>query len=83
VAAVPELTVSVELPPAATEVGLSVQVPPAGHPLAARLTVPAEPTCAVLIVLLAEAPCEMLSEVGLAAMVKSAGGGGAPMATSS
>src|SRR5437016_9107796 len=42
-AAVPAPTVSVELPPAVTEVGLSVAVAPAGVPFTVRLTVSAEP----------------------------------------
>src|SRR2546423_6496050 len=42
-AAVPAPTVSVELPPAVTEVGLSVAVAPARVPLTVRLTVSAEP----------------------------------------
>src|SRR5947207_9759079 len=42
-AAVPAPTVSVELPPAVTEVGLTVAVAPAGVPLTLRLTVSAEP----------------------------------------
>ena len=47
----PTLTVSVEEPPAVTEVGLSEAVGPDGETLAERLTVPAEPlVTAVLIV---------------------------------
>jgi hypothetical protein len=47
----PTFTVSVDDPPAVTEVGLSEAVGPAGETVAARLTVPAEPlVTAVLIV---------------------------------
>ena len=49
--------VSVELPPAVTEVGLNEAVTPDGRPLAARATDSAEPeTRAVLIVLLPGRP---------------------------
>src|SRR5207247_9797301 len=44
--AVPAPTVSVELPPAVTEVGLSVAVAPAGVPFTLRLTASAEPLVA-------------------------------------
>src|SRR5436189_381635 len=57
-AAVPAPTVSVELPPAVTELGLSVAVVPAGVPLTVRLTVSAEPlVTAVEIVDVARALC--------------------------
>src|ERR1041384_3468561 len=71
------LTVSVEPPPAASEVAESAAVTPgsAGFTLALRLTVPALPTCEVLMVLVAPLPCTMESDDGLAPMVKSAGGG--------
>ena len=49
--------VSVELPPAVTEVGLNAAVTPDGRPLAARATDSAEPeTRAVLIVLVPRRP---------------------------
>ena len=54
VAAPLAVRVSVELPPAVTEVGLNEAVTPDGRPLAARATDSAEPeTRAVLIVLVA------------------------------
>ena len=57
-AAVPAPTVSVELPPAVTEVGLRVAVAPAGVPLTVRLTVSAEPlVTAVEMVDVPFAPC--------------------------
>jgi hypothetical protein len=71
----PTLTVRVELPPAATVVGLSDAVGPAGLTLAARLTLPALPTCVVDIVLVPLLPCAMLKLAGEAPMLKSAGGG--------
>src|SRR6266550_5976387 len=45
-AAVPAPTVSVEAPPAVTDVGLRVAVAPAGVPLTVRLTVSAVPLVA-------------------------------------
>ena len=63
--------VSVELPPAVTEVGLNEAVTPDGRPLAARATDSAEPeTRAVLIVLPPEAPWATERLVGLALMLK-------------
>jgi len=71
-AAVPAPTVSVELPPAVTEVGLSVAVAPAGVPLTVRLTVSAEPlVTAVEIVDVPFAPCTSERLAGLALMEKS------------
>src|SRR5882762_8397135 len=76
-AAVPVLTVSVELPPAVTDVGLSEAVAPLGAPETERLTVSALPeVTAVEIVLVPEAPRTRLKLVGLAAIEKSFGGGG-------
>ena len=71
-AAVPAPTVSVELPPAVTEVGLSVAVAPAGEPLTVRLIVSAEPlVTAVEIVDVPFAPCTSERLAGLALMEKS------------
>jgi len=67
--------VSVALPPAATEVGLKLAVGPAGDTVALRLTVPSEPTCEVLMVLVPLPPCWIDKVLGLAEMEKSAGGG--------
>src|SRR5438270_13677531 len=47
-AAVPAPTVSVELPPAVTEVGLSVAVAPAGVPFPVRLSASAEAVVAAV-----------------------------------
>src|SRR3989440_479167 len=70
-AAVPVFTVSVELPPAVTDVGLSAAVAPLGTPVTERLTVCALPeVTAVEIVLVPEAPCTRLKLVGLAAIEK-------------
>jgi hypothetical protein len=71
----PTLTVSVELAPAATEVGLSEAVGPGGLTLALRLTVPGLPNWVVVIVLGPLLPCAMLRLAGDAPMLKSAGGG--------
>jgi hypothetical protein len=74
-AAVPALTVSAELPPAVTEVGLSDADAPLGIPETVRLTVCALPeVTAVEIELEPEAPCRMLTLLGLAAIEKSLGG---------
>jgi len=74
-AAVPVFTVSVELPPAVTDVGLSAAVAPLGTPVTERLTVCALPeVTAVEIVLVPEAPCTRLKLVGLAAIEKLFGG---------
>src|SRR3954470_4585066 len=71
-AAVPVFTVSVELPPAVTDVGVRVAVAPAGVPLTERLTVCATPvTTAVEMVLEPLAFCASVSEAGLAEMEKS------------
>ena len=72
VAALPEtVTVSVALPPVATEVGLSDAVTPAGAPLTVRLIVSGEPlTSAVEIVLDAELPCAIVKLDGLADIEK-------------
>jgi len=76
--AVPAPTVSVELPPAVTEVGLSVAVAPAGVPLTVRLIVSAVPLVrAVEIVDVPLAPCANERLAGLALIEKSFGGGGA------
>src|SRR5258708_6642241 len=75
-AAVPVFTLSVELPPAVTDVGLSDAVAPLGTPVTERLTVcPLPDVTAVEIVLVPEAPCKRLKLVGLAAIEKSFGGG--------
>src|SRR6266550_1282731 len=71
-AAVPAPTVSVELPPAVTEVGLSVAVAPAGVPFTVRLTVSAEPlVTAVEMVEVPFAPCTSERLAGLALIEKS------------
>ena len=71
-AAVPAFTVSVELPPAVTDVGLSDALAPLGAPVTERLTVPALPeVTAVEIELVPEALCWMIRLVGLAAIEKS------------
>jgi len=81
-AAVPAPTVSVELPPAVTEVGLSVAVAPAGAPVTVRFTVSAVPlVTAVEMVDVPLAPCASESVVGLALIEKSFGGGGAVTVT--
>ncbi len=70
-AAVPAFTVSVELPPAVTDVG-SDAVAPLGTPERERLTVCALPeVTAVEIELVPEAPCWRLKVVGLAEIEKS------------
>src|SRR5215471_2737115 len=70
--AVPALTVSVELPPAVTDVGLREAVAPLGTPETARLTVPALPEMtAVDMVLEPLVPCARLRLLGLAAIEKS------------
>src|SRR5437879_7454106 len=74
-AAVPVFTVSVELPPAVTDVGLSAAVAPLGTPVTERLNVCAlHDVTAVEIVLVPEAPCRRLKLVGLAAIEKLFGG---------
>src|SRR5438309_10856036 len=71
-AAVPAPTVSVELPPAVTEVGLSVAVAPAGVPLTVRLTVSAEPlVTAVEMVGGPFVPCTRERLAGFAVIEKS------------
>src|SRR5438067_3269378 len=71
-AAVPVFTVSVELPPAVTEVGFRVAVAPAGVPLTERSMVSAVPdTSAVEMVLVPVAFCPSVSAFGLAEMEKS------------
>ncbi len=71
-AAVPAPTVSVELPPAVTEVGLSVAVAPAGVPLTVRSTVSAAPlVTAVEMVDVPFAPCARERLAGLALIEKS------------
>jgi hypothetical protein len=71
------VTVSVEPPPAVTELGLSVAVTPAGE-LADSETVSADPlVTAVLMALVAPAPCTTVRLVGLAEIEKSFGGTGA------
>jgi hypothetical protein len=68
--------VSVELPPAVTEVGLRLAVAPVGMPLADRLTVAAEPAVtAVLIVDVPLLPCRRVRLVGEALILKSLVGG--------
>ena len=74
--AAPTETVSVELPPAVTELGFNDTVGPVGLTLALRLTVPALPdTTAVEIALVPLAPCWMVRLLGAALMLKSFGGG--------
>ncbi len=74
VAALEQLTVSVEMPdvPRLTLVGLSVALQPAGAPVTVRLTIPVKPlTLVTVIVDVAEEPATKVSEVGLAVTVKS------------
>jgi hypothetical protein len=69
------LTVSVELPPAVTDVGLSDADAPLGTPETVRLTVCALPeVTAVKMELEPELPCCTLTLAGLAAIEKSFGG---------
>jgi hypothetical protein len=76
-AAVPALTVSVELEPAVTEVGFRLAVAPLGTPLTLRLTVWAEPeVTAVLIVELPVLPSVRLRELGVTLIEKSLEEGG-------
>ena len=71
-AAVPALTVSVELPPAVTEVGLRLADAPAGVPDTVRATVSALPeVTAVEIVLVPEPPGARLKLEGFAEIEKS------------
>src|SRR5881394_2175980 len=71
-AAVPAPTVSVEAPPAVTEVGLSVAVAPAGVPVTVRFTVSATPlVTAVEMVDVPFAPCASERLAGLALIEKS------------
>lgn len=71
-AAVPALTVSVELPPAVTEVGLRLADAPAGVPDTVRATVSALPeVTAVEIVLVPEFPGARLKLVGFVEIEKS------------
>jgi hypothetical protein len=75
------LTVSVELPPAVTELGLRLAVAPLGKPLKLRFTVCAEPkVTAVLMVELPADPWAKLSELGLAEIEKSLDGSGGRVA---
>jgi hypothetical protein len=77
-AAVPALTVSVELPPAVTDVGLNDADDPAGWPLALSVTVCAAPlVIAVEIVEVPLPPDASERLVGLVEIEKSLGGGGA------
>ncbi|MFB7445825.1 hypothetical protein ACFC01_47515 [Streptomyces mirabilis] len=65
-------TVSVEEPPAVTEVGLKVVVAPLGSPEADRFTVCAAPeVTAVETVVVADEPAFTLDEAGLTAVEKS------------
>ena len=80
-AAVPTLTVRVELPPAVTEVGLSEAVAPAGAPLTESDTDPALP--AVTAVEIVEVPVAALvhgERAGVGADREVVGGGGAAAA---
>ena len=71
-AAVPEFTVSVELPPVVTEVGLKLALAPAGTPLTERLIVSATPvTTAVEMVLVPVAFWASVIELGDAEIEKS------------
>jgi hypothetical protein len=82
-AAVPAFTVSVEAPPAMTDVRLSDAVAPLGAPETERLTVCALPeVTAVEIVLVPEAPCRMLKLVGLAEIEKLFGAEGVKITSS-
>src|SRR5712692_2416540 len=72
VAAVPEFTVSVELPPVVTDVGLKEAVAPVGTPETVRLIVSALPeTSAVEIVLMPCVPCTRVKLEGVAEIEKS------------
>ena len=77
----PTLTVRVDELPALTAAGLTDAVGPDGETPALKLIVPAEPTRVVLIVLVPLSPCWTLKLVGLAEIVKSAGGGAAVTVT--
>src|SRR5437868_14489090 len=71
-AAVPALTVSVELPPDWIGLGLKVQLAPLGHPLVERITDCALPDVIVVEMLLVpEAPWLTVTLLGLALMEKS------------
>ena len=71
-AAVPALTVSVELPPAVTEVGLRLADAPAGVPDTVRATVSALPEVTVVeMVLVPCAPAPRVKLVGFAEIEKS------------
>jgi hypothetical protein len=70
--------VSVELEPEVTDDGEKAAVVPVGRPEAVKPTVWAVPdTVAVLIEAVAGVPTTAVPEVGVAAMEKSPGGGGA------
>lgn len=78
-AAVPALSVSVELPPAVTDAGLNEAEAPAGRPLALSETVCADPlVIAVEMVDVAVPFCVVDTVVGFAVIEKSSGGGVAP-----
>ena len=78
-AAAPAPSVSVELPPAVTAAGLNDAVAPEGRPLALSETVCAEPlVTAVAMVEVALPFCVADTELGLALMEKSFGGGVPP-----
>src|SRR5437667_162099 len=71
-AAVPAPTVSVEPPPAVTEVGLRVAVAPEGRPLALSETVCAEPLVTAVAMVEVVLPfCVAETELGLALIEKS------------
>ncbi len=72
------LRVDVADPPDVTEttVGLKLVEGPAGEIVDDRVTLPLKPlTLVTVIVEVAQEPCTMLRALGLAAMVKSGGGG--------
>src|SRR2546428_11886041 len=76
-AAVPALTLSVEEPPATTDVGLRLAVAPDGTPETLRLIDSADPlTSAVEMVLAPLPPAARVSAAGFAEMEKSFTGGG-------
>src|SRR5262249_8489349 len=66
------VTVKVELPPAATEAGTNVPLAPAGRPVTVSATVPALPTCAVVIVYVVLVLAMVVRLVGFDAIEKSA-----------
>jgi len=74
---VPELTVSVELPPAVTEVGAKLALAPAGRPEMLNAADSALPVTALVVTeYIAEPPDTTEADAGDAAMPKSEAAGG-------